>query len=113
MKRVVVSVMVFVSALMIFTCGFGERKSNMTNEVVMTARVKEVGEKIEVEVIDSPYTSGVHLVITCTLTEYTDKDGNKIARNEIKSGDTLKITYSGQVMLSYPPQIVALKIVKL
>ena len=113
MKRVVVSVMVFVSALMIFTCGFGERKTNMTNEVIMTAQVKEVGEKIEVEVIESPYTSGVHLVITSNLTEYMDSEGNKIARSDIESGDTLKITYSGQVMLSYPPQIVALKIVKL
>lgn len=112
MKRVVVSVMLFVSALMIFTCGFGEKKEIMTNEVIMTAQVNEVGEKIEVEVIESPYTSGVHLVITCTLTEYTDSEGNEISRSDIKEGDVVKITYSGQVMLSYPPQILALKIVK-
>ncbi len=29
----------------------------------------------------------------------------------LKPGDTVDITYNGQVMLSYPPQVVALKIV--
>lgn len=76
----------------------------------MLARVNEVGEKISVDVIESEYTSGIHWVITANATEYFDKDGNPISRSDIKAGDTVEILYSGQVMMSYPPQIVAARI---
>ena len=78
--------------------------------VKMTARVTAIGDKIEVEVIESEYTSGPYHVITSGDTVFT-KNGIKIGRNDIKVGDTVEIYYSGQVMLSYPPQIVAHKII--
>ena len=75
----------------------------------MTAKVTELGEKIAVEVIESEYTFGIHWVIT-TASKYYDAEGNEISRSDIKVGDTVEILYSGQVMMSYPPQIVAARI---
>ena len=77
--------------------------------VKMTARVTAIGERIEVEVLDSEYTSGPHWVITDEDTRFV-KNGRRIGRSDIAVGDTVEIYYNGQVMLSYPPQIVATKI---
>lgn len=110
MKRVIVSVVLFVSVFMLFTCGFNKERDVIGDNVKMIAQVQELGEKITVEVLDSEYTSGVHLVITPDATQYFDGDGNKISREDIEVGDKVEILYSGQVMLSYPPQIVAAKI---
>ena len=74
----------------------------------MTATVVDTGEKIEVEVIESPFgMTGPFLVITSPETVYLNAENREIARNEIRVGDKVQITYGGQVMLSYPPQIVA------
>ena len=107
MKRVVVSVMMFVTAFMLFTCGFSEDRYMTQENVKMIAEVVAMGDKIEVDVLSSEYTSGVHLVITHDATQYFDKWGTKISREDLKKGDKIEIEYSGQVMLSYPPQIVA------
>ena len=110
MKRVIIGVILFVSAFMVFTCGFSEGKSMAQENVKMVAEVTGLGDKIEVEVLESDYTSGVHLVITHDATQYFDINGNKTSRTEIEVGDKVEIVYSGQVMLSFPPQIVAIKI---
>lgn len=81
--------------------------------VKMTASVSEVGEYIAVEVLESEYTFGTHWVITSEKTCFLDNRGREIQREEIKPGDTVEILYNGQVMLSYPPKIVARKIMKL
>lgn len=80
------------------------------DSVKMLALVTEISERITVEVLESPYTSGIHWVITPSETVYTDKNGKEITREDIRIGDTVEILYNGQVMMSYPPQIVALKI---
>ena len=77
-------------------------------EFVMSATVTALGEKIEVEVLSGPYgASGPYWVITGGSTAYRGKDGKPITRGEIAVGDTVEISYGGQVMMSYPPQIVA------
>ena len=76
----------------------------------MTARIEAMGEKIEVMVTESEYTWGTHLVITSFDTQYIGKSGDKITRDKLSVGQTVEIIYSGQVMLSYPPQIVAQRI---
>ena len=81
--------------------------------VKMTAEVLEVGEELLVEVIESEYTSGPHLVIIASETLIADGDGEKISPSDIKIGDRIEIFYNGQVMMSYPPRIVARKIVKI
>ena len=110
-----------ISALLIGACLFSctkaeDPKTDPTPEpdgVAMTATVKSVGDRIEVDVVESEYTSGVHWVITSESTLYLDKSGAAISRSDIRAGDTVKIIYSGQVMMSLPPQIVALSIKKL
>ena len=74
----------------------------------LKAIVKNVDDHhIEVEIIESDYAFGIYWVLTSNSTLYYNASGSKINRNGIKIGDTVNITYSGQTMLSYPPQIVA------
>ena len=96
----------FGSLSMSFSCGGGNHPGD---RVSMTATVTDIGERLTVEVTESEYTFGTHWVIV-TDTKFYDKSGNKITKDAIKVGDSVKIQYSGQVMLSYPPQIVAAKI---
>ena len=84
----------------------------MENCFNMLARVKNVEEKIEVEVIRAKYASGIYWVLTSPATRILDEKGNIIKKTDLKAGDTVKIIYSGQVMMSYPPQIVALEMQK-
>ena len=78
--------------------------------VKMTATVTAIDDRIEVEVLESEYTAGPHWVITTEETVF-EKNGRKITRDGISVGDTVEIYYNGQVMLSFPPQIVAHRIV--
>ena len=79
-----------------------------TEEFVMNATVTALGDKLEVEVLSGPYgASGPYWIITWDSTAYRGKDGEPITRGEIAVGDTVEIHYGGQVMMSYPPQIVA------
>ena len=52
----------------------------------------------------------MHIVITGEQTDFYGRDGEHISRGALRVGDTVEIVYSGQVMMSYPPQIVARKI---
>ena len=80
----------------------------MNTEFELFATINEVVEHhIEVEVYDSDYAFGTYWVLTGTETKYFDKDENFITRDDLKSGDKIKISYGGQVMMSIPPQIVA------
>ncbi len=77
---------------------------------VMTARITAIGERIEVEVVKSEYISGPVWVITNEETPILDEDGKKTDISALGAGDLIKIAYSGQVMMSYPAQIVGLAI---
>ena len=70
------------------------------------------GDRLEVEVIESDYAFGIYIVHTSNAA-FINAEGEAISPSDIQVGDTVEITYSGQVMMSYPPQIVALKIKKL
>ncbi len=91
-------------------CSLISCNNDEPGRVYMNATVTALGEKIEVEVTKSNYTSGPHLVIIGNNTEIYNKKGEKVTRDAISVGDSLEIIYNGQVMLSYPPQIVAHKI---
>ena len=79
----------------------------------MSATVTELGDKILVEVTESEYATGAYLVILSDTVSLTDKKDKEIERDDIAVGDTVKITYTGQVTMSIPPQIIALKIQKM
>lgn len=118
MKRIILMILVLSLFPFLFACKkeCGQKKNENENEnlqsptVTMRAIVTIVGAHIEVEVIESDFAFGVYWVLTSDGTEYFDKNGKSIKRTDIKAGDTIEITYGGQVMMSYPPQIVAREI---
>ena len=80
-------------------------------EFVLKSIVKKVeNDRIVVEIIESDYAFGVYHILTFDTTKYYNKNGSQITRQGIMVGDTVEITYSGQTMLSYPPQVVAYQI---
>ena len=113
MKKLLLGIMLLL-ALLLCACNKETPKSEAspppTEGVTMTATIKQMGEKIEVEVTKSDYTSGIHWVITSNDTVFYNAQGEQIKRDDLQVGDSVEILYSGQVMMSLPPQIVALKI---
>ena len=119
-KRIILFALLLAFSLSLVACknedAVSALKSNTDDEpaspsVEMEGAVTETGERLVVEVTKSEYTSGPHVVLINDSTVITDANGNFLSAEDIKVGDRLKILYSGQVMLSYPPQIVALHIV--
>ncbi len=91
--------------------GSTENGGSKSDGFVLKAIVKSVNDDmIEVEVIESDYAFGIYWVRTGLLTSYRSADGGIAARSDIKAGDTVRITYNGQTMMSLPPQIVAIVI---
>lgn len=106
-KQILKSALLLALSGMLFSCGgSGSRPGD---KVTMIATVTDIGERLTVEVTESEYTFGTHWVII-TDAKFFDKSGKEITKDGIKVGDSVKINYSGQVMMSYPPQIVAAKI---
>lgn len=101
-------------ALAITACGGEENENNDTPpaEFEMTATVLELGEKILVNVTEAEYAEGQYLVNVADTVEILNAEGEKIKRADLAVGDTVKIWYTGQVTMSIPPQIIALKIQK-
>ena len=64
-------------------------------------------DRIEVEVIESDYAFGIYWVRTGDHTSYSQADGSPATRSDIEAGQTIRISYNGQTMMSLPPQIVA------
>ena len=80
------------------------------NDFVLKGVVKGYNTHLEIEVIESDYAFGIYWVIVPNSTPILDKNGDNIQLSSLKEGDIIKVTYNGQTMMSYPPQIVALKI---
>lgn len=79
-------------------------------EFVLKAIVKKVeNDRLVVEVIESDYAFGIYHILTASA-KYYNKNGSQVTRESIMVGDTIELTYSGQTMLSYPPQVVAYSI---
>ena len=108
MKRMVCYIILGIVFPSLFMTGCN--RQNDTEGVKMTATVTAINDRIEVEVTESEYTSGPHWVIITDNTVF-EKNGRRIKRDGISVGDTVEIYYNGQVMLSFPPQIVAHRIV--
>ena len=65
---------------------------------------------MEVEIIDSEIAFGKYIALISAKTEFYDKDGNAIDREDITTDNVIEIVFSGQVMNSYPPKISAKRI---
>lgn len=118
MKRYLSALTIILALLLTVGCGSGASSGGgddaKNDGFVLKAVVKSTSEtdRLEVEVIESDYAFGIYWVLTNSDTAYCSADGKTVSRDKIKVGDTVEITYGGQVMMSYPPQIVASKIQK-
>lgn len=108
MKKLII----FFSFVILLFMQTGCTNGRNLNRFEMIAQVQNIGEKIEVNVIESQYTNGIHLVITSSTTKISNSSG-LLNKEGLNNGDVVKIVYNGQVMMSYPPQIVALEIIVL
>lgn len=74
---------------------------------VFKGEVVELGESLSVEMEESEFSSGLYHVLTSEETLYFDENGTPLSRDDVKVGSVIEISFSGQVMLSYPPKIAA------
>ena len=127
MKNITAAIILMLALCMLAGCGAQGSSNQEANDpqgsnssqapsskgdgFVMTATVKSVGDRVEVDVISAEYASGIFHIIVGENTIIYSSEGKEITKQDLKPGDTVDITYNGQVMLSYPPQAVALKIV--
>lgn len=112
MKRFMSLLMLILTAGLLSACSPQQQPAGPVDDATMIAKITAIGEKIEVDVIESQYSTGPFFIITGDTTQYFNSDGESITRVDLSVGDTVEIKYNGQVMLSYPPQVAALKITK-
>ena len=115
MKKIFNIVIVALTLLALCGCGdLGFETQGFVDGTKMTAEIIAIGDKIEVEVIEGEYgASGIYWVIVSSDAVLETSDGKPINISDLSAGDRIAIIYSGQVMMSYPPQIVAKTITKL
>ena len=85
----------------------GEGMQTKGEDFYLRAVVLQTKDRLLVEVIESDYAFGEYIVLTNEGTAWRDSTGAEISPAQLAVGDTVEITYGGQVMMSYPPQIVA------
>ena len=110
MKNIVFVTSLLLILALLSACSLTDEEKNMEG-VKMIAVIKSINNGFEVEVIEGEYgASGIYWIRLSSDTVYADQNDNRILHSSFKVGDTIEITYSGQVMLSYPPQINAKKV---
>ena len=113
MKKTTFIAALILCSLGLSSCIYKSSEDKIGDSVRMIALIDNIGEYVEVTVLESEYTFGQHWVITPKETKFFDENGVAISREQLKAGDKVEILYSGQVMLSYPPKIVARKIIRM
>lgn len=106
-KRILILALV---AMMLFATGCSRYEGPFSEKFVLKGVVTNVSSMLEIEVIESDYAYGVYCVHINEDTKIQNSEGKTISLSDIHPGDTVEITYNGQTMLSYPPQIVAHKV---
>ena len=86
------------------------REGDGREEFFLIGEVTNITDRIELNVIEGEYAYGIYHVLVSDQTDIFGKDGGKITLNGIKIGDTVRVIYGGQVMMSYPPQIAAFEV---
>ena len=111
MKRLILCFLLLPLAIC-FTVGCNNQGSN--KNLIMQAKIIQINQdnSLLVEIIKDDYNSGEMCVLTGDKTKIVNQSGEKIKFNQLKVGDLINVEYTGQVMLSYPAKINAVKIVK-
>jgi hypothetical protein len=81
-------------------------------EVVYRGKVTNLGDNhaLEMEIVDSTIAFGPYRVLIGNNTTFYGVDGEEINREAIELDDIIEVVFSGQVMMSYPPQIAAKRV---
>ena len=110
MKRILQTILLVLGLGLLVSCGNGSASEDFTMKATVTAISSG---RLEVDVYSAEYAEGKYSIVVDSTTKVFDASGNKIDLSSIAIADKIEITYSGQVMLSYPPQVFAIKIKKL
>ena len=116
MKKIILIASILLILALLVSCDTTNGEQSMIDDgtqesVKMTAVVKAIGYSIEVEVIEGDYgAAGIYWVNFSSDTTFVDANNQTVSSSDLNVGDTIEITYSGQVALSYPPQIFAKRI---
>ena len=96
--------------LFLFVAGCNNKLSG--DHMIMQAKIIEVysDNSLLVEIIQDDYNNGEMCVLTSNKTTIKNVNGEKIAFSNLTINSVINIEYSGQVMLSYPAKINAIKI---
>ena len=106
MKRKIVLTLALLALPLSLSRQFSKRRDS--EYFSLTATVTEVLEDyIEVDVYGSDYAFGIYHVIVGDAVKIKDEKGREISRAALKPHDKVQISYSGQVMMSYPPKSAA------
>ena len=89
----------------------GNENENPADPAVISGTVTAVNNRIELLADETEISSGPYSVIITDTTEFYFENGGKAALDDVKTGHKVEISFNGQVMLSYPAQIVAHKVV--
>ena len=103
-------------ALCIFcSCEKAENADNANTETpseyTLVGTVTAKNTRIELYADETEIMSGPYSVIINDQTEFCYANGASATLDSVEIGDRVEITYNGQVMLSYPAQIVAQRVV--
>ena len=110
MKKLKGIIMAIASLFLLAGCAGSAGASSGT--VSFTAVVNSVSDGvIDATVNDDGVHFGEYRILVSVVTRYYHSDGTGGSLKEIETGDIIEVTYNGQVMRSFPPQVAAIKIV--
>ena len=77
----------------------------------LVGEVTAVNGGIDIIAEETEFTSGPYHILVNDNTKFVFENGQNASIADVKAGNKIEIIFNGQVMLSYPPQIAAQKIV--
>jgi len=102
---------ILTAVLLVTVCLAVAGCAKSTPSYTLTGTVNDIGNHIDFTVIENSYASGIFWAITDSQTVYVFDDGEAAERTDITAGVEITVEYSGQIMMSYPGQIYAKKVI--
>ena len=104
LKRLMCAVLCTLIAPATLTLGGCEGEKN--EGFTLRGVVRNIEDKIEIDVTEGEYAEGIYLIIYSSG-EFLNREGERVDISALRVGDLIEVTYGGQVMMSYPPQVAA------
>ena len=80
--------------------------SQTRDDFTMRGVVLGISDKIEIDVTEGEYAEGIYHIIYSSAV-FLNAKGERVSVSDLSVGDKIEVTYGGQVMMSYPPQVAA------